>query len=334
MNDDFNEVNIEELSEQHIDEIVDINDMLANDMEEVEPQEIGKSVPIKSLDPDKPVNFLELTEEQQKILLDLSLKIQKLDLSSLDSESKGVIRDIKEKMIALDENTSSILNFFSKDLSPSDRQLINRTTLVRRNLSELYGLLKFFESKNYIDQTKRFEKAFKELVKNSKSRVDIFENSLKSMLSSKTEVFYTILQEFIQNQKNFLDQFHDIETKKAQRYSEEITKKMQVSQEKLRETVKNFETMTKKVKIFSAALIGVNLIFGICIGIFSAMAFLKYSEYRDIEAKMESLSQRISGVSVKKDENNHLILSFSKATTTLTVDENKIHLIIKEKNGN
>lgn len=338
----------EELSEQSINEIGNFNDMLAQDMENVEEseakpkktpkksennhQKIQKEVMIKPLDPDKPVNFLELTEEQQNLLKDLDSKIQRIDIDSLDSESQGIIKDIREKMVALDENTNTILNYFSKDISSKDRKLINRTTLMRRNLSELYGLLKHFESKDYAGETRRFEKSFKELVKNSKARVDNFENSLKSILSAKTESYHDILQAFIQKQGSFLDKFHNDEILKAEQYSQEIIQGIQTSQEKLKETTKNFEITTKKIKVFSALLIGTSIVFGMSFGIVSAMTYLKFYEYREIETKMESLAQRINGISVKKDEKNHLILSFPKTTTTLSADENKFHLTIKEEN--
>ena len=78
-------------------------------------------------------------------------------------------------------------------------------------------------------------------------------------------------------------------------------------------------------------MIGVSIIFGMSFGIVSAMTYLKFNEYREIESKMESLAQRINGISVKKDENNDLILSFPKSTTILKNDENKFNLIVKEK---
>lgn len=290
-----------------------------------------KIMMIKPIDPDKPVNFLELTEEQQSLLIDLDSKIKKIDTSSLDSESQGIIKDIKEKMVALDENTTTILNYFSQDITPEDRELINRTTLIRKNLSDLYGLLKNFESKDYTKETKKFEKSFKELVKNSKIRIDNFENSLKSILNAKTENYHDILQNFIQKQGDFLNQFHNNEILKADKYSQEIIEGIQTSQEKLKETTKNFEITTKKIKVFSASLIGVSIIFGMSFGIVSAMTYLKFNEYREIENKMESLAQRINGISVKKDENNDLILSFPKSTTILKNDENKFNLIVKEK---
>lgn len=342
------EIDIEEgLSEQSINEIGNFNDMLAQDMENVEKSEakpektpkksennhqiVQKEVVIKQMDPDKPVNFLDLTEEQQNLLKDLGSKIQKINTDSLDSESRGIIKDIRKKMKDLDDNTTTILSYFSKDISPKDREIINRTTLIRRNLSELYGLLKSFESKDYTKETKKFEKAFKELVKNSKARVDIFENSLKSILNAKTEIYHDILQSFIQRQGSFLDNFHNDEIAKAEHYSKEIIKGIQTSQEKLKETTKNFEITTKKIKVFSALLIGTSIVFGIGFGIVSAMTYLKFSEYREIEVKMESLAQRINGISVKKDENNNLILSFPKETTILKTDENKFHLVVKEK---
>lgn len=270
----------EELSEQSINEIGNFNDMLAQDMENVEKSEAKetpkktennhqttqKEMMIKSMEPDKPINFFELTEEQQKLLGDLDSKIQKIDIGSLDAESQGIIKDIKEKMLALDENTNAILGYFSKDISPKDRELINRTTLIRRNLSELYGLLKYFESKDYAGETKRFEKSFKELVKNSKARVDNFENSLKSILTARTESYHDILQAFIQKQGSFLDEFHNNEILKAKQYSQEIIQGIQTSQEKLKETTKNFEITTKKIKVFSALLIGTSIVFGMCFG--------------------------------------------------------------------
>ena len=71
-------------------------------------------------------------------------KIKRVDVASLDLESRGVFEDIKNQMYALDKNTTQILNYFSKDLSAKDREIINRTTLIRKNLGDLYGLLKFF----------------------------------------------------------------------------------------------------------------------------------------------------------------------------------------------
>ncbi|WP_270985551.1 hypothetical protein [Campylobacter helveticus] len=334
----------ENLNENEIEDLNNFNDILGQDMEAPEPMQTQENstenskqgtkkdiVEIQPIDPDKPVNFLELTEEQQKILVDLDTKIQKVDIGSLDLESRGIFEDIKNKMYALDKNTTQILNYFSNDLSDKDREIINRTTLVRKNLSELYGLLKFYEGKDYISQTKKFEKAFKNLVKNSGARVDNYENNLKGVLDAKTASYHNILESFIQRQGKFLDDFYEEEVKKAQDYSKSIIEGIQTSQNKLKETTKNFEITTKKVKIFSISLIGVSVVFGVLFGIISAITYLKYEEYHQIEAKMTSLSQRIEGIVVKKDENNHLILSFPKSSSNFTSDKEKFYITIKEQ---
>jgi|GEM_PF-6734501 len=335
--------NVENLDESDIEGINDFNNMLGADIDneptstkeyaqdDIQQQTHKKeSVPIQPIDPDKPVNFLELTEEQQKILINLDEKIKRVDVASLDLESRGVFEDIKNQMYALDKNTTQILNYFSKDLNAKDREIINRTTLIRKNLGDLYGLLKFFESKDYINQTKKFEKAFKELVKNSEKRMDVYENNLKNILNTKTESYHNILESFIQRQGDFLNNFHKKEVEKAEEYSKSIIEGIQTSQNKLKETTKNFEITTKKVKIFSVSLIGASVIFGILFGIISAITYLKYEEYYQIETKMTSLSQRIEGITLKKDENNHLILSFPKTNSNLTSDREKFYITIKE----
>ena len=118
--------------------------------DEIQPQNTPKRAnqANEPLDPEKPVNLIELVKEQGILLQSLNEKSQRLESMKLDAEGKGLLTDFKNQLSALDDKTLKIMAYFSENISNEDRALINRTLLLKQNLSELYDLIKYFESKD------------------------------------------------------------------------------------------------------------------------------------------------------------------------------------------
>lgn len=340
------DISVEDLSEQSLENQHLFNDMIGEDMEQdfdkgsnlQEPEKILENTSLEkyqvfeSLDPQKPVNLNELVREQGNLLQNLNNKAQRFENMNLDEEGKGLIADFKNQLLALDEKTIKIMQYFGENISNEDRALINRTLLLKNSLSELYDLLKFFESKDYIAKTKEFEKKFKNLVRSSKERVENFENNLKKYLDTSMPSYNDILKDFIQRTSEFLENFYNEQQNKGIEFKKQLNEEIELSNKNFKCLATNFEFTSKKLKHFALVLLFGFGSFGILFGIISAITYLKYQEYQEIEAKMHSINERISNITIKKDENNNIILSLPKTNTILDTnsDKSKFHITIKE----
>ncbi|NDJ28060.1 hypothetical protein DMB95_09285 [Campylobacter sp. MIT 12-8780] len=334
----------ENLSENTLDDTHLYNDIIGQELEkqdneiiqevivatQVSPKQENKAQIFEPLDPDKPVNLKTLLNEQGELLKNLDEKATRLENIQLDEETKGLLIDFQKLLVALDEKTLKIMEYFGENISDQDRALINRTLLLKQNLSELYDLIKFFESKEYIKKTQEFEKKFRNLIRSSKERIDNFENNLRKALDSSLPVYNEILKLFIQRQNELLDNLYIDQKDKAQIFSKELSKEIDLSKDGFKELAYNFELTSKKLKHFAFALLFCFGVFGILFGVLSALTYLKYQEYQEIENKMRSLSQRINGIAVKKDEANNLILSLPKSNASIDNDKDRLHITIKE----
>ena len=90
--------------------------------------------------------------------------------------------------------------------------------------------------------------------------------------------------------------------------------------------------MGKKVKNFALAMLVAFTLFGLLFGVLSVLIYQKYKEYEAIEKQMQSISAKINNISVRKDENNNLILSIPKNKTNIDNDKDKFYITIKEAN--
>lgn len=339
--------NVEDLSEQTLENQHLFNDELGREIEQQEtmphilefeePKIASYDTPHQILneepfDPEKPVNLKELVQEQGSLLQSLADKSQRLENMSLDEEGKGLIADFKNQLLQLDKKTMKIMDYFGNNISPEDRALINKTLLLKGALSELYDLLKFFENKDYISKTREFEKKFKNLVRSSKERVENFENNLRKHLDTTMPSYNEILKHFIERTNEFLEKFYTKQKDKGEQFQKELSSEIEISKKNFKDLALNFELTSKKLKHFALALLFGFSAFGISFGVISAITYLKYQEYKEIEAKMHSINERISNIVIKKDENNNIILSVPKANTILDAnsDKSKFNLIMKE----
>lgn len=337
--------NVETMTDDTLSSINDLNDAIGQEIEQADAN-IGsffkepnqqQNVPKRDyqshnepLDAEKPVNLKELVDEQGKLLQNLLDKSQRLENMQLDEEGKGILTDFKNQIRSLDEKTLKIMAYFGENISDEDRALINRTLLLKQGLGELYDLIKYFESKDYINKTHEFEKKFRNLIRASKERVDNFENNLKKALDTSMPVYNEILKHFIERKNELLDNFYREQKDKGEKFAKELNAEIECAKKDFKDLAVNFELTSKKLRNFALALLCGFGLFGILFGVISAMTYLKYQEYQEIEQKMHSLSTRINNIIVKKDEANNLILSLPKTNAVLNSDKNSIHITIKE----
>lgn len=284
------------------------------------------------IDIDRPVNLKELITEQGSLLKNLDEKAKRLESMNFDKETKGLLIDFRIQLSELNEKTIKLLDYFGENISSKDRALINRTLLLKQNLAELYDLIKYFESKGYIQKTQEFEKKFKRLIKASKERVDSFENNLKKALDSNLPIYNDILKLFIQRQNELLDNLFKEVEQKTSIFSKDLDTKIKHSKESIIDLNSTYEVMGKKVKNFALAMLVAFTLFGLLFGVLSVLIYQKYKEYQAIEKQMQSISAKINNISVRKDENNNLILSIPKNNTNIDNDKDKFYITIKEAN--
>ena len=291
-----------------------------------------ESVKTDVIDIDRPVNLKELITEQGSLLKNLDEKAKRLESMNFDKETKGLLIDFRIQLSELNEKTIKLLDYFGENISSKDRALINRTLLLKQNLAELYDLIKYFENKEYIQKTQEFEKKFKRLIKASKERVDSFENNLKKALDSNLPIYNDILKLFIQRQNELLENLFKEVEQNTELFSKDLDSKIQHSKQSLEKLNSIYEVMGKKVKNFALAMLVAFTLFGLLFGVLSVLIYQKYKEYQAIEKQMQSISAKINNISVRKDENNNLILSIPKNNTNIDNDKDKFYITIKEAN--
>lgn len=295
--------------------------------------EFYEKEPVKNtntIDIDKPVNLRELITEQGTLLKNLDEKATRLESMNFDEETKGLLIDFRRQLSELNEKTIKLLDYFGENISSKDRALINRTLLLKQNLAELYDLIKYFENKEYIQKTQDFEKKFKRLIRASKERVDNFENNLKKALDSNLPTYNDILKLFIQRQNELLDNLFKEVEQKTSLFSKDLDTKIQHSKQSLKALNSTYEAMGKKVKNFALAMLVGFTLFGLLFGVLSVLTYQKYKEYKRVKEQIQSISSKINNVSVRKDENNNLILSIPKNKTNIDNDKDKFYITIKE----
>ena len=291
-----------------------------------------ESVKTDVIDIDRPVNLKELITEQGSLLKNLDEKAKRLESMNFDKETKGLLIDFRIQLSELNEKTIKLLDYFGENISSKDRALINRTLLLKQNLAELYDLIKYFENKEYIQKTQEFEKKFKRLIKASKERVDSFENNLKKALDSNLPIYNDILKLFIQRQNELLENLFKEVEQNTELFSKDLDSKIQHSKQSLEKLNSIYEVMGKKLKNFALAMLVAFTLFGLLFGVLSVLIYQKYKEYEAIEKQMQSISAKINNISVRKDENNNLILSIPKNNTNIDNDKDKFYITIKEAN--
>lgn len=297
--------------------------------------EFYEKEPVKNtdtIDIDKPVNLRELITEQGTLLKNLDEKATRLESMKFDEETRGLLIDFRKQLSELNEKTIKLLDYFGENISSKDRALINRTLLLKQNLAELYDLIKYFENKDYIQKTQDFEKKFKRLIRASKERVDNFENNLKKALDSNLPTYNDILKLFIQRQNELLENLFKEVEQNTELFSKDLDSKIQHSKQSLEKLNSIYEVMGKKLKNFALAMLVGFTLFGLLFGVLSVLTYQKYKEYKTIEKQMQSISSKINNISLRKDENNNIILSIPRNKANIDNDKDKFYITIKEAN--
>lgn len=150
-------------------------------------------------------------------------------------------------------------------------------------------------------------------------RIRFYDENLKSSFSANLKSLGDLLKDF-----------YNRELENTKDFNEKSETLIADSHKKLKEISSDFEITTKKLKIFGFVIFGAFIALGICFGVLSGFTYLKYTEYKDIESKMFSLSKRLNGITITKDTHNNLILSFPKEYTSLKSNDNTYQIMIKE----
>ena len=314
---DLDEFTQEELSKIASEGIDDSQEPQQSQQIESEAQITPKSeIPF---DVERPYSFAESMQEQQRILVTLDDKLKKIDADSLNYEMQGIFADFKNELVNLSQETQKIVNFFSTEIPQKDKELINRTTLLKNNLVEFYDLVKKLESANYAKQIHDTNKKLGNFVKSTSERIEYYDNNVKGAFSANLKALADLLKEFYNRELNDTNAF-----------AEESKKLIADSHQRFKEINNDFELTSKKLKVFGFAMLIAFIALGVCLGILGSITYRKYAEYSEIEAKMDSLSKRIQGVAIRKNKNNDVIFQIPKENAMLKENHKLYEITIKE----
>lgn len=317
--------NAEDLDETSQEEAIAFaSEGIDNEQEPQQPQQIKSEAQItpKSeipYDIERPYSFAESMQEQQRILVTLDDKLKKIDADSLNGEMQGIFWDFKKELENLSQETQKIVNFFSTEIPQKDKELINRTTLLKNNLVEFYDLVKKLESANYAKQIHDTNKKLGNFVKSTSERIEHYDNNVKGAFSANLKALADLLKEF-----------YDRELNDTNAFCKESQKLIADSHQKFKEISNDFELTSKKLKVFGFAMLMAFIALGVCLGVLGSVTYRKYAEYSEIESKMDSLSKRIQGVAIRKNKNNDVIFQVPKENAYLKENNKLYEITIKE----
>ena len=316
--------NIEDLDEFAQKEAIAVASEGIDDEQEQESPQIESEAQVTPkekivFDPERPYSFNDSLREQNRILGVLDSKLKKIDNKSLNGEAMGIFWDFKKELENLAQETQKIVNFFSTEISQEDKELINRTTLLKNNLVELYDLTQKLKNEDYAKQIHDTNKKLGDFIKSTSKRIEYYDNNVKSAFSANLKSLADLLKEF-----------YDRELNDTNAFTEDSKKLIADSHQKFKDISNDFELTSKKLKVFGFAMLMAFIALGVCLGILGSVTYRKYAEYSEIESRMDSLSKRIQSVAIRKNKNNDVIFQIPKENAYLKENHKLYEITIKE----
>ncbi len=321
-------IDTEELDEQTQQTLGDIafnttdENIQAKEEQEEQNDSLTQEIPEKEIafDPERPISFVDATTKQKELVATLEQKIYKVDEKTLNNETRGILRDIIDELRILSEETNKISSFFFTPIPKEDKEIINRTTLIKGQLVELYDTLGMIKRNNYEKQIRDINKTLRNFMLDTQNRIKTYDENLRASLSERLKHLNSILQNFNESELENVSGF----AKKSRTLIADSYKGFE-------NINKNFKDTSEKLKKFGLLILIALIGLGGSFGVLSGITYLKYAEYKEIEQKMASLSQRIDGIVLKKDKKNNLILSISKENAYLQESKNSFDITIRDK---
>lgn len=235
----------------------------------------------------------------------------------------------------LKEEVEKLQGFFNKDLSLRDRQFVEKSRLLDIEIQNINKDLKEFLTNN---------KEIKDFVGDIRSHIDnIKEQSnyatqinnttlekLKSLNESINFANYSLMQ-FRNNLQNKLEaemtarveslselvgEFYTAKEAQKQEFVDNFYTSFENAQsevvEKITSTNQNIVNMLENAKKMIFGIGAILLVGGIATGAFSGLAYSKYSQYKDIESRLNEISSQLDGVKVLKNKQNNIVLVVPK----------------------
>lgn len=279
------------------------------------------------------------------------LENQNLSVSRLTSRAKKIKEELEsgnsnEVMVAnlnsflaetsiLEKEIGKLKDFFNKDLSLRDRQFVEKVRLIDVEIQNINTDLKKFltqnrEIKNFIDDIGSYIDNIKEQSSNAtkinNTTLEKFEeinNTLGLISLSLTELKNNLQNDLeaemtnrVESLSDLVSEFYKAKNEQKQEFLAGFESSFGNAQSKIVENIEgannDIATMLANAKKMVFVIGGILLAGGIITGVFSGLAYSKYSQYKEIESRLNDISSQLDGVKVLKNKQNNVVLVVPK----------------------
>ncbi|CUU40610.1 hypothetical protein LS66_008845 [Helicobacter sp. MIT 03-1614] len=270
-------------------------------------------------------HFIDGIANAKALLSGLNSKIDSLKSKSEFMESNevlGIISDFAIQSDMLNNEFERIDNFFDNSLSQKELNFINKLKLINDSLEyfvEKLNSIKLDETlkdiSDSVGQSVDVRADLKQFFIDLKSLIKSVDENAKKQISANLSAINAVEEGFYQKHSENMNKFLESQVKSLQSQAnvqdEEFKKQINMQKEQLDSLLNHIGN----VKKFVLAFICVAVFIGILCGAFTLLAFGKYKEYKEIESKFNTLSEKLNSVKILKNSNNNIMLLVPKSAT-------------------
>lgn len=270
-------------------------------------------------------HFMDGIANAKALLNGLNDKIDSLKSKTEVIESNevlGILSDFIIQSDRLNNEFQKIDNFFDNSLSQKELNFINLLKLINDSLGDFVEKLDSIkldealkDMSDSLEQSIEVRASLKQFFIDIGTLIKNVDENAKKKLSANLGAINELESDFYKKHTENINAFLETQNKNLQlqtKAQNEAFKKQLDSQKEQLHSLFNYINNIKKsifVLLFAAVFIGF-----LC-GAFSLLAFSKYSEYKQIESKFNTLSEKLDSVKLLKNNKNEIILSVPKSAT-------------------
>lgn len=231
----------------------------------------------------------------------------------------------------LEKEISKLQDFFNKDLSLRDRQFVEKVRLLDVEIRNINTDLKEFLAQNremkdfigdigsYIDNIKeqsnnatKINDTTLDKFENLNNTLGIISNSLTEFKNNLQNNLEAEMTNRVESLSDLVSEFYRVKEEQKQDFVADFKSSFESAQSEvvanIATTSKNIADMLANAKKMVFGIGAILLVGGVATGAFSGLAYSKYSQYKDIESKLNEISSQLDGVKVLKNKHNNVVL--------------------------
>ncbi|BDB64835.1 hypothetical protein T36_1292 [Helicobacter cinaedi] len=279
------------------------------------------------------------------------LENQNLSVSRLTSRAKKIKEELEsgnsnEVMVAnlnsflaetsiLEKEIGKLKDFFNKDLSLRDRQFVEKVRLIDVEIQNINTDLKKFLTQNreiknfigdigsYIDNIKEQSSNATKINDTTLEKFEEINNTLGLISLSLTELKNNLQNDLevemtnrVESLSDLVGEFYKAKEEQKKEFIADFHSSFENAQsaivQNIETTSKNIDDMLANAKKMVFGIGAILLVGGVATGAFSGLAYSKYSQYKDIESRLNEISSQLDGVKVLKNKHNDVVLVVPK----------------------